>query len=208
MAPTITNTQISSTTKSKSSNKYNVNTGSSLSKSTSSSSKIPDRKSNIRVNTSQKAKSEIDSIFSLTHTVQQRDVGLSSAVEVNGESFSGKKKRKKGKDKDKEETVRKENNEEEEWSGFGNDEVSKHNSMTIRKVETIVDPSSVSSFNPKKRKRDVLSSTTKAKTQEDSERFQDSRGTGPRRRTEEGYGIYKEDELGISEGGGDNAREL
>ncbi|CUA70106.1 hypothetical protein RSOLAG22IIIB_00452 [Rhizoctonia solani] len=37
----------------------------------------------------------------------------------------------------------------------------------------------------------------------DDERFRDSRGTGPRRRTEEGYAIYKEDELGINNEGGD-----
>ncbi|KAG9042496.1 hypothetical protein FS837_010771 [Tulasnella sp. UAMH 9824] len=39
-------------------------------------------------------------------------------------------------------------------------------------------------------------------TEEDL-RFVDSRGTGPRRRTEEGFLIYKEDELGITGKGGD-----
>jgi len=33
--------------------------------------------------------------------------------------------------------------------------------------------------------------------------FRDSRGTGPRRKTEEGYLVYKEDELGIGDEGGD-----
>ncbi|CCM00923.1 uncharacterized protein FIBRA_02969 [Fibroporia radiculosa] len=38
---------------------------------------------------------------------------------------------------------------------------------------------------------------------DDVERFRDSRGTGPRRKTEEGFAIYKEDELGINDQGGD-----
>ncbi|KAF8641144.1 hypothetical protein AX17_000786 [Amanita inopinata Kibby_2008] len=38
---------------------------------------------------------------------------------------------------------------------------------------------------------------------EDETSFKNSRGTGPRRRTEEGWLVYKEDELGIGEGGGD-----
>ncbi|KZT74730.1 DUF1764-domain-containing protein [Daedalea quercina L-15889] len=37
----------------------------------------------------------------------------------------------------------------------------------------------------------------------DEARFKDSRGNGPRRKTEEGYNIYKEDELGVSNEGGD-----
>ncbi|KAI0757115.1 hypothetical protein C8Q80DRAFT_1265087 [Daedaleopsis nitida] len=41
------------------------------------------------------------------------------------------------------------------------------------------------------------------KDREEEERFKDSRGTGPRRKTEEGFLIYKEDELGISGQGGD-----
>ncbi|KAG8924198.1 hypothetical protein FRC01_011816 [Tulasnella sp. 417] len=45
-------------------------------------------------------------------------------------------------------------------------------------------------------------SDTRPLTEEDL-RFVDSRGTGPRRRTEEGFLIYKEDELGITGKGGD-----
>ncbi|CDO72349.1 hypothetical protein BN946_scf184977.g46 [Trametes cinnabarina] len=41
------------------------------------------------------------------------------------------------------------------------------------------------------------------KVREDEARFKDSRGTGPRRTTEEGFAIYKEDELGITDQGGD-----
>ncbi|KAJ7706390.1 hypothetical protein B0H17DRAFT_1037010 [Mycena rosella] len=69
--------------------------------------------------------------------------------------------------------------------------------------ETIVDPST--RVPPQKRiKTDKppppASSTS---TKEDTERFKDSRGSGPRRKTEEGWSIYKEDELGIGDAGGD-----
>ncbi|KAJ7071220.1 hypothetical protein C8F01DRAFT_1109573 [Mycena amicta] len=37
------------------------------------------------------------------------------------------------------------------------------------------------------------------------QQFKDSRGTGPRRKTEEGWSIYKEDELGINDEGGGTA---
>ncbi|TBU35129.1 hypothetical protein BD311DRAFT_745623 [Dichomitus squalens] len=43
------------------------------------------------------------------------------------------------------------------------------------------------------------------KDREEEDRFKDSRGTGPRRKTEEGFSIYKEDELGITDQGGDTA---
>ncbi|KAL9716104.1 hypothetical protein Ac2012v2_000549 [Leucoagaricus gongylophorus] len=35
------------------------------------------------------------------------------------------------------------------------------------------------------------------------QQFRDSRGTHPRRKTEEGWNVYKEDELGITAHGGD-----
>ncbi|KAI0079581.1 DUF1764-domain-containing protein [Panus rudis PR-1116 ss-1] len=75
-----------------------------------------------------------------------------------------------------------------------------------RKVpETVVDPStrlappskpSKSTARPEKQQK------SKAQREEE-DRFKDSRGTGPRRTTEEGFLIYKEDELGISREGGD-----
>lgn len=40
------------------------------------------------------------------------------------------------------------------------------------------------------------------KSQKDQVHFADSRGTSSRKRTEEGWNVYKEDELGISHGGG------
>ncbi|KAI0257386.1 DUF1764-domain-containing protein [Lactifluus subvellereus] len=40
-------------------------------------------------------------------------------------------------------------------------------------------------------------------TRQDQDKFRDSRGTVPRRKTEEGFSIYKEDELGINAEAGD-----
>ncbi|KAJ3488476.1 hypothetical protein NLI96_g2815 [Meripilus lineatus] len=80
-----------------------------------------------------------------------------------------------------------------------------------RVPETVMDPSlsvSSSSKSHKTSKVEKLSRPPKKRSKEgkddDEERFKDSRGTGPRRRTEEGYAIYKEDELGINpqDGGG------
>ncbi|KAI3622193.1 hypothetical protein WG66_015466 [Moniliophthora roreri] len=75
-------------------------------------------------------------------------------------------------------------------------------------AETIVDPSAQFS-NAKRQKIDKKTKESKSKSdkldavREDEEKFKDSRGTGPRRKTEEGWSIYKEDELGINDQGGD-----
>ncbi|KAJ7169684.1 hypothetical protein C8R46DRAFT_1089652 [Mycena filopes] len=63
--------------------------------------------------------------------------------------------------------------------------------------ETIIDPSTRPPP-PKKTKVDKPIPADK----DDTERFKDSRGSGPRRKTEEGFLIYKEDELGIGDEGG------
>ncbi|EUC57863.1 DUF1764 domain protein, partial [Rhizoctonia solani AG-3 Rhs1AP] len=75
---------------------------------------------------------------------------------------------------------------------------------TKRKApETIVDPSLEVEVKSKKTKSSKAKVGKKsAAVDSDDERFRDSRGTGPRRRTEEGYAIYKEDELGINDEGG------
>ncbi|CAE6397399.1 unnamed protein product [Rhizoctonia solani] len=82
-------------------------------------------------------------------------------------------------------------------------EVPPANAGTKRKVpETIVDPS----LEVQAKKKKASSSKEGKKTtaiDSDDERFRDSRGTGPRRKTEEGYLIYKEDELGINDEAGD-----
>ncbi|KAJ2919000.1 hypothetical protein MD484_g1400, partial [Candolleomyces efflorescens] len=70
--------------------------------------------------------------------------------------------------------------------------------------ETIVDTSV--QIPQKRQKTDRPSEQQKSKpkkSKEEEDSFKDSRGTGPRRKTEEGWSIYKEDELGISNGGGD-----
>jgi len=79
-----------------------------------------------------------------------------------------------------------------------------------RVVETVHDPSAISSsVSSSKRtiKPGKVVGATKLKTaekeKEDLDRFKDSRGTGPRRKTEEGFSIFKEAELGINpEAGG------
>ncbi|KAI0361750.1 hypothetical protein OH77DRAFT_459015 [Trametes cingulata] len=79
-----------------------------------------------------------------------------------------------------------------------------------RKVpETVFDPSAaLPSAKPTKARKADRPSAAAPKTKkpkkdrEEEERFKDSRGTGPRRTTEEGFAIYKEDELGITDQGG------
>ncbi|KAG1885746.1 hypothetical protein F4604DRAFT_121232 [Suillus subluteus] len=84
-------------------------------------------------------------------------------------------------------------------------------SKTLKKrllPETIVDPSFKSSSSSKRPKLDAPVSSQREKVyhethKEDEDRFKDSRGSGPRRKTDDGFDIYKEDELGISNTGGD-----
>jgi len=69
--------------------------------------------------------------------------------------------------------------------------------------ETVIDPSA-SMPSAKRLKPDKGGSKYgKDNEKDDEERFKDSRGSGPRRKTEEGYSIYKEDELGMRDEGGD-----
>lgn len=73
--------------------------------------------------------------------------------------------------------------------------------------ETVIDSSSV----PNKRLKTDKSTNSHPKAKvsrplkddEDEAKFKDSRGAGPRQTTEEGWPVYKEDELGIHEEGGD-----
>ncbi|PFH54612.1 hypothetical protein AMATHDRAFT_134132 [Amanita thiersii Skay4041] len=72
--------------------------------------------------------------------------------------------------------------------------------------ETVVDSSSL--IQSKRSKADKSTKVNQKPKNNKSEavteaKFKDSRGTGPRRRTEEGWLIYKEDELGIHDDGGD-----
>jgi len=79
-----------------------------------------------------------------------------------------------------------------------------------RVPETIVDPSEgLTASNSNHPQPPKVSQSTKAppkkrKVEREAEqRFKDSRGSGSRRKTEEGFAIYKEDELGITAVGGD-----
>ncbi|KAG8701621.1 hypothetical protein FRC08_003990 [Ceratobasidium sp. 394] len=75
---------------------------------------------------------------------------------------------------------------------------------TKRKLpETVVDPSLAVDPKVNKSKEGKKAKVAVRVENSDDERFRDSRGTEPRRRTEEGYAIYKEDELGIGTEGGD-----
>ncbi|KAF8140114.1 hypothetical protein EV363DRAFT_1444542 [Boletus edulis] len=64
-------------------------------------------------------------------------------------------------------------------------------------AETILDPSKKQPGQQRRRE--------KKHAKADNDGFKDSRGSAPRRKTVDGYAIYKEDELGISTtGGGDH----
>lgn len=74
--------------------------------------------------------------------------------------------------------------------------------------ETVVDSSFKSCSSSKRPKLDAPVSSQREKVyhetrKDDEDRFKDSRGSGPRRKTDDGLNIYKEDELGISNVGGD-----
>ncbi|OCB83980.1 DUF1764-domain-containing protein [Sanghuangporus baumii] len=101
--------------------------------------------------------------------------------------------------------------------GAGRDEddasEKKSKSKRPRVVETVQDPSATlspttSSSNHLKSSQMKKNKSKSAKEGEkeggDLERFKDSRGSGPRKRTEEGYLVYKEDELGIRDSGGNH----
>ncbi|KAF9015306.1 hypothetical protein BDQ17DRAFT_1340825 [Cyathus striatus] len=68
--------------------------------------------------------------------------------------------------------------------------------------ETVID-TSLPTSNAKRRKPDQTGIALKKTTDSEQDKFKDSRGSGSRRQTDEGWSIYKEDELGISNEGGD-----
>ena len=159
------------------------------------------------------ARSEIDDIFaakkSTTKVVAQPAASTSASTDA-----TGSKKKKKDK-------KRKRQAEEVQDSG-----VNEERSLKKRVVETVHDPSttvpSVSSSKVVKSGKGASAANSKTAKKEkvDLGRFKDSRGTGPRKRkfsrdirlwshkklgqkTEEGFAIFKEAELGINpEAGG------
>jgi len=144
------------------------------------------------------ARSEIDDIFaakkSTAKVVSQPVPPASTSTEA-----TGSKKKKKAK-------KRKRQAEKAEDPDVNEDKPQKK-----RVVETVHDPSTVVSsassskkaINPGKGGASTTRPKAVKKEKEDIDRFKDSRGTGPRRKTEEGFAIFKEAELGINpEAGG------
>ncbi|EED78428.1 predicted protein [Postia placenta Mad-698-R] len=138
------------------------------------------------------ATSEIDDIFASKGKAATKPVASSSSLPPADKV----KKKKKGTKRDSNSALGAEDN--------------AHRVQTVKRPvpETVLDPSArLPAAAPKKSKAtkssDALSgSTKKRKVDEDEEWFRDSRGTGPRRKTEEGWAVYKEDELGITDQGG------
>ncbi|KAH9898545.1 hypothetical protein C8Q73DRAFT_685183 [Cubamyces lactineus] len=146
--------------------------------------------------------SEIDEIFA------SKGKAFSAALPAASSSSPSQpadKKKKKKKDKS---AKRKRDDAD---AGVDAEEAAAPSKPVKRKVpETVFDPSAAlpSAKESKTRKADK-SAPAAAKLKkpkldrEEEQRFKDSRGTGPRRKTEEGFAIYKEDELGITDQGGD-----
>lgn len=134
--------------------------------------------------------SEIDDIFAAK--------GKAKAIELAPLPSAKKEKKKKKKDRPSTSDETKEISRSSE-------------SKSLKKrplPETVVDPSLKSSSTSKRTKLDTPVSSQREKIyhetrKEDEDRFKDSRGSGPRRKTDDGFNIYKEDELGISNAGGD-----
>ncbi|KAI0094716.1 hypothetical protein BDY19DRAFT_37973 [Irpex rosettiformis] len=158
-------------------------------------------------------RSEIDDIFASKGTPKSSHTSVPSTPSTTPNSLAKKISKKKRKREVKDD------------AGDAED----HDRPAKRSVpETVVDPSIPLSA-PGRQKKFVHTEKRKATTKkpkqtqdkEAEERFKDSRGTGPStsmfpcphrcvdamhppgRTTEEGFSIYKEDELGISQEGGD-----
>ncbi|CAE7190621.1 unnamed protein product [Rhizoctonia solani] len=137
---------------------------------------------------------EIDDIFSGKSAAK----GKSKEAENSTPQIASKRTKKKSKKIPKPETPAKSSGDQLEPV-----EAPPANVGTKRKApETVVDPSLAVEAKSKKPKSSKEGKKN-AVADSDDERFRDSRGTGPRRKTEEGYTIYKEDELGINDEGGD-----
>ncbi|KAI0732289.1 DUF1764-domain-containing protein [Fomitopsis betulina] len=144
--------------------------------------------------------SEIDDIFS-SKPKGKAKAALLPAPTIPSTEPSKKSKKKKNDAKRKREA----------------DDEANSQSAKRRLPETVLDPSvhpqpTASKVVPPKSIRAAKlqklavggATTNKSKKQEEA-LFKDSRGTGPRRKTEEGFAIYKEDELGISDTGGNTS---
>ncbi|KAI8995523.1 hypothetical protein BD414DRAFT_243982 [Trametes punicea] len=151
--------------------------------------------------------SEIDEIFASKRNPSSAAAPAASSSVTSSQDLEKKKKKKK------KDTSAKRKRDDEHPDADAN--TNAHADLASRPLkrnvpETVFDPSAAlpSVKESKTRKADKAPSTVPKpkkphKDREEEERFKDSRGTGPRRRTEEGYAIYKEDELGITDQGGD-----
>jgi hypothetical protein len=145
------------------------------------------------------ARSEIDDIFA----TKSKGKGKASVASVSVSPVSSVSEKKQ---KSKKRKI-------EEYSSAPVDEAAPPSSKK-RAPETVLNPSalasvshSTSSSSRKVKETGSILSSYKAKTSRPAkgkdDGFADSRGTGPRKRTEEGWSVFKEDELGISaESGG------
>ncbi|OSD03540.1 DUF1764-domain-containing protein [Trametes coccinea BRFM310] len=147
--------------------------------------------------------SEIDEIFA--------SKGKPSSLAALNASASSSSQPPEKKSKKKKKEKRKRDDADTPAEGKEDEPAPPNTKPVKRKVpETVFDPSASlpSAKEAKTRKADKSAGAPpKAKKpkkdREEEERFKDSRGTGPRRTTEEGFAIYKEDELGITDQGGD-----
>ncbi|KAL1952067.1 hypothetical protein VTO73DRAFT_1216 [Trametes versicolor] len=140
--------------------------------------------------------SEIDDIFA--------SKGRSSAAAPAASSSSSQAPEKKKKKKDKDKSAKRKRDADPDVEEAAPSKPPK------RKIpETVFDPlaaigaPSAKEGRPRKTTATVVKAQKPKKDREEDGRFKDSRGTGPRRKTEEGFSIFKEDELGITDQGGD-----
>jgi hypothetical protein len=142
------------------------------------------------------ARSEIDDIFA-SKTKGRSTVSAATASSSSTPAIAGIEKKKKTKKRKREEVP------------SMNETATAPLSSKKRAPETVIDPSlsattPASSRVAKEKRVSLLKRKSKpSKHPEEDSAFADSRGTGPRKHTEEGWAIFKEDELGISaESGG------
>ncbi|KAM5535361.1 hypothetical protein V8D89_010883 [Ganoderma adspersum] len=117
-------------------------------------------------------------------------------------SDKAKKTKKKRKTKDEDKPLKRKRRETDDFPAPPK--------LAKRKVpETVFDPSvALPSANQGKTAKaeksgvNAVKSKKPKKAREEEDRFKDSRGAGPRRKTEEGFAIFKEDELGITDQAG------
>ncbi|KAF9458218.1 hypothetical protein BDZ94DRAFT_124477 [Collybia nuda] len=130
--------------------------------------------------------SEIDDIFAFKGKIQPPQPIASTSTCIPSEKVRKKKKKQNKRKRDVE---------------SGDEAEAPHHT---HRPTTIVDQSTFIP-SPKNPKIDRAPATVRAKVPKPvtHDQLKDSRGVGPRRKTTEGWFVYKEDELGIHDKGGD-----